>query len=92
MFYAKKIKMMSGCNNSQNVTEIDEIYIDGCKNPGFFKKAVLHDYLKKNPGTIKVGIYPNPEVIPALSSNNEKYVRSTPNDYQHDNLLDLPRV
>ena len=46
MFYAKKIKMMSGCNNSQNVTDIDEIYIDGCKNPGFFKKAVLHDYLK----------------------------------------------
>ena len=92
MMYAKKIKMKPGCNDSQQLTEIDEIYIDGCDNPGFFKKATLYNYLKKNPGTIKVDRYPYPEVIPALSSKGEKYVRSTPNDYLHDNLLDLPRV
>ena len=91
MMYAKKIKMKSGCYNSQKLTEIDEVYIVGCNNPGYFKKGTLYDYLKKNPGTIKVDRYPYPEVIPALSANNEKYVRSTPNDYQHDNLLDLPR-
>ena len=89
--YAKKIKMKSGCYNSQKLTEIDEVYIDGCNNPGYFKKGILYDYLKENPGSIKVDRYPYPEVIPALSANNEKYVRSTPNDYQHDNLLDLPR-
>lgn len=89
--YATKIKMQTGCYYSQKLTEIDEVYIEGCNNPGFFKKEVLYDFLKKSPGSIKVKRYPYPEVIPALSANNEKYVRSTPNDYQHDNLLELPR-
>lgn len=90
--YATKIKMKAGCYSSQQLTEIDEIYVEGCTNPGFFKKEVLHDHLKEYPKSIKVKIYPYPELIPAVSSRDEKYVRSTPNDYQHDNLLDLPRV
>lgn len=90
--YASKIKMKVGSYYSQQLTEIDEIYVEGCANPGFFKKEVLHDHLKKNPKSIKVKIYPYPELIPAISAGREKYVRSTPNDYQHDNLLDLPRV
>ena len=89
--YATKIKMMSGCYNSQKLTEIDEIYVEGCSNPGFFKKAVLHNYLKKEPGSIQVKIHPYPDLIPATSVNGELYVRSTPNDNTHDNLLDLPR-
>lgn len=89
--YATKIKMMSGCYNSQKLTEIDEIYVEGCSNPGFFKKAVLHNYLKKEPGSIQVKIRPYPDLIPATSVNGELYVRSTPNDNTHDNLLDLPR-
>lgn len=89
--YANKIKMKSGCYTSQNLLEIDEIYIEGCDNPGFFSKAILHDHLKEHPGSIQVKIWPYPNVIPAISSHNEKYVRSTPNDYTHDNLLDLPR-
>ena len=92
MMYATKIKMKAGCYSSQQLTEIDEIYVEGCTNPGFFKKEVLHDHLKEYPKSIKVKIYPYPELIPAVSSRDEKYVRSTPNDYQHDNLLDLPRV
>ena len=60
-------------------------------DPGFYKKEYLHDYLQKNPGTIKVAIWPYPNVIPAISNRNEKYVRSSPNDYTHDNLLDVPR-
>ena len=91
MMYATKIKMQQGCYNSQSLLEIDSIFIEGCNNPGFFKKAVLHDYLKENPGAIKVKISPYPKVIPATSSKGEKYVRSTPNDSTHDNLLDLPR-
>ena len=92
MMYATKIKMMPGCGNSQKAVEIDEIYIEGCKDPGFYKKAVLHDYLKDNPGMIKVKISPYPTLIPATSSRGEKYVRSAPDEYKHDDLLDLPRV
>ena len=89
--YATKIKMKPGCYSSSNLLEIDSIYIEGCNNPGFFKKNVLYDFLKENPGTIRVNIWPYPNVISAISSRGEKYVRSTPNDYMHDNLLDLPR-
>lgn len=92
MMYAKKIKMQQGCANSNNTQEIAEIYIDGCDNPGFFQKATLHDYLIKNPNSIKVNISPYPNLVPATSSRGEKYVRSEPNDTQYDNLLKLPRV
>ena len=89
--YATKIKMKPGCYSSSNLLEIHSIYIEGCNNPGFFKKNVLYDFLKENPGTIRVNIWPYPNVISAISSRGEKYVRSTPNDYTHDNLLGLPR-
>ena len=35
--------------------------------------------------------FPYPDVVPAVSSNGEKYVRSEPNDTVNDNLLKLPR-
>ena len=89
--YATKIKMQAGCYYSNKLEEIDSIYIEGCDNPGFFKKAILHDYLKDHPGSILVKKTPYPKLIPATSSHGEKYVRSTPNGYTHDNLLDLPR-
>ena len=91
MFFAKKIKMKPGCYSSNDLTEIAEIYIDGCGNPGYFKKEILHDYLQDHPHTIQVGRYPFPDVIPAVSSRDEKYVRSTPNSTTYDNLLSLPR-
>ena len=92
MMYAKKIKMQPGCTNSNNTQEIAEIYLEGCNNPGFFSKATLHDYIVKNPNSIQVNISPFPYVVPAISSRNEKYVRSEPNDNPYDNLLKLPRV
>lgn len=92
MMYAKKIHMQPGCENSNSTQEIAEVYVDGCNNPGFFKKAVLHDYLKNNPKSIQVDLFPYPYVVPALSSLGEKYVRSEPNDTPSDNLLKLPRV
>ncbi len=88
---ATMIKMRAGCYYSQNLTEIDEIYIRGCDNPGYFKKEVLHDYLEANPGTIQVNIAPYPDVIPMTSKYGEKYVRSSPNQNGWDNLLNLPR-
>lgn len=89
--YATKIRMKQGCYSSGNLLEIDSIYIEGCNNPGFFRKEVLYDFLRENPGTIQVKIWPYPDVISSISSRGEKYVRSNPNDYEHDNLLDLPR-
>lgn len=89
--YATKNKMQRGCYYSQNLLEIDEIYIEGCDNPGFFKKSVIHEYLKEYPGSIQVKVYPYPEVVPAVSINGEKYVRSSPNSNERDNLLSLPR-
>ncbi|NCD08748.1 MAG: DUF3892 domain-containing protein [Negativicutes bacterium] len=89
---ATKIKMMSGCSNSNNLLEIDEIYIEECTNPGFFKKAAIHDHVKAHPGSIKVNIYPFPDVVDAISVNHEKYVKSSPNSTTKDNLLSLPRT
>ena len=88
---ATKIKMQNGCKHSSKTIEISEIYIEGCNNPGFFTKSYLHDYLKKKPNSIQVNIYAYPNLIPALSSSGEKYVRSEPNDTPNDNLLKLPR-
>ena len=88
---ATKIRMMSGSENSMSLQEIDSIYVTGCDNPQFFKKAVIHDYLKEHPGSIVVNRYPYPELIPRISSNGEKYVQSTANEYFVDNLLSLPR-
>ena len=88
---AIKIKMKTGKYYSYDVMEIDSVYITECANPGYFKKEVLHDYLKENPGIIKVGRYPFPNVVPATSYYGEKYVKSSPNEYGHDNLLSLPR-
>lgn len=88
---AIKLKMRAGCGTSNNLLEIDSIYLTGCDSERYYKKEALHDYLKKNPNTIQVNIYPFPQVIPALSANNEKYVKSTPNSSTNDNLLGLPR-
>lgn len=87
---AVKIKMKSD-NSSDNLLEIDQIYLTGCTNEGYFYKSVLYDYLIEHPGTIQVNIYPYPDLQPMLSKNNEKYVRSEPNRFGKDNLLELPR-
>lgn len=90
---ATKIKMKSGCNSSANLMEIDSIYLIDCDKPGYYKKSAVHDYVKKNPGSIQVNIYPYPNLIDAIgpSPNFEKYVKSSPNNLTIDNLLSLPR-
>ncbi len=89
MLYAEKIKMKYGCWNSQRPEEIDQIYIRG---HGWYDKGKLYDYLKQHPKSIAVNIYPYPCLIPAVSINREKYVRSNPDPYKHDDLMDLPRL
>jgi len=89
--YATKIKMKPGCGTSNNLLEIDSIYLTGNNTEQYYKKENLHKYLTENPGTIKVNISPYPNLIPATSSNGEKYVKSSPNNTTNDNLLSLPR-
>lgn len=89
---ATKIKMQTGCYYSNKLWEIDSIYLTGNNTDRFYKKEDLYDFLTKNPNTIQVNAYPSyPNLIPALSSNGEKYVRSSPNSSTADNLLSLPR-
>ncbi|MDR3585670.1 MAG: DUF3892 domain-containing protein [Desulfosporosinus sp.] len=90
--YATKIKMRFGCGSSNNLTEIDEIYLIGSTNERFYKKEVLHDHLINHSNSIQVNISPYPYLVPATSYKGEKYVKSTPNSTTNDNLLSLPRV
>lgn len=91
MMYATKIHMNSGCQNSNYLTDIDSIFLTGNNTDKWYKKAVLHDHLKEHPNSIKVNISPYPYLIPAVSSQGEKYVRSEPDSTKADNLLRLPR-
>ena len=90
---ATKIKMKSGCGTSNNLLEIDSIYLTGAQQDGFYKKDKVYDSLKKNPRGIQVDIYPYPDLIPMVSPAPycEKYVKSTPDSLTGDNLLSLPR-
>lgn len=88
---ATKIKMKPSCNSSSNLLEIDQIYLEGCKENGYYYKSAIHDFLKNNPNSIQVNIYPYPNLQPAVSSNGEKYVKSEPDYTGKDNLLKLPR-
>jgi hypothetical protein len=88
---ATKIKMMAGCGRSNNLLEIDEIYLVGSSPDGYYKKAAVHDYLVQHPGSIQVNIAPYPNCVHAKSPYGEKYVKSTPDYTTKDNLLNLPR-
>lgn len=86
---AIKIKMKRNCGNSGNVQDIDSIYIDGTNT--YWKKSEVYDYLQKFSKTITVNIPPYPYLIPAMSIQKEKYVKSVADSTQKDNLLMLPR-
>ena len=91
MIKAVKIRMKTNCYNSKKLEEIDSIKLEGSlNNPGWFKKETIHDFIKYENGEIYVNIYPYPKLI-AVTTQTEKYVKSTPNKYGYDNLLELPR-
>ena len=60
--YATKIQMKPGCRTSNNLQEIDSIYIEGYPFYRFAKKSEVYDYLNQNPRTIQVAIAPYPYV------------------------------
>lgn len=87
MLYATKIRMNHGCWDSRYPADIAQIHLAGW---GWLTKEFLHNYLKMYPGSIAVNIPPYPSLIPDVSSRGERYVRSNPNPYLFDNLLNLP--
>lgn len=89
MTKAIRIKMKTNCFNSQNLEEIDCIMLEGDFN-GWFKKEVIYDYIKNSNGVITVNIYPYPTLV-AVTTQTERYVKSKPNAFGFDNLLQLPR-
>ncbi len=91
MIKATKIRMKTNCYNSQKLEEIADIKLEGeLNNPGWFRKENVHDFIKNNGGVVNVDIYPYPKLI-AVTTETDKYVKSTPNVYGYDNLLELPR-
>lgn len=88
---AVKIKMKPNSFMINGLKEIDQIYIVGSNQDGWYKKSDIYDHLVKYPASICVDIYPFPLLIPELSINGEKYVRSKPNNLGIDNLLSLPK-
>jgi len=94
MYFATKIKMKPGCGTSNNLLEIESIYLTGFSEEKFYSKEAVHDFLVNNPNTdINVNIGPTyPSLLPVKSTRGEKYVKSTPNSTKNDNLLALPRA
>lgn len=91
MIKATKIRMKTYCDNSLKLEEIKDIKLEGdLTNPGWFSKESVHDFIKNKNGVVNVNIYPYPKLI-AVTTQTERYVKSTPNNYGYDNLLELPR-
>lgn len=86
---ATKISMKPGCISSNNLCEIDSIYLE--QIGAFLKKETIYDYLSAYPQSIYVDIFPYPYLEPVSSATEEKYVRSEADFTKEDNLLRLPR-
>ena len=89
-YVATAIKMYSGKDYSNSLLEIDQIYLQN-DTGAWYKKEAIHDYVKQNPGQVVVNSIYGPIVIPCVSQYGQKYVKSSPNNSQNDNLLSLPR-
>lgn len=91
MIKAVKIRMKQYSKDSMRLEEIKDIKLEGdLNNPGWFRKEDVHDYIKNSNGIVNVDIYPYPKLI-AVTTSTDRYVKSTPNKYGYDNLLELPR-
>ncbi|MBO6195395.1 MAG: DUF3892 domain-containing protein [Bacilli bacterium] len=91
MIKVTKIRMKQYSANSMKLEEIKDLKLEGdLNNPGWFSKESIHDYIKNNNGVVNVNIYPYPKLV-AVTTATDRYVRSTPNRYGFDNLLELPR-
>ena len=78
-----------GIENSVGSGILGKVLGKGFLTQGYFQivftPALIGSVQMNRPGCC------NPNVVDAVSQNGEKYVRSSPNAYGHDNLLSLPR-
>lgn len=88
---ATKIKMKSGYEQSENLLEIEYIYLESYTQNGYYKKEIVYELIKNQDRVIYVNEKPYPRLQVVLNSNREKYVCLKPNAYLRDNLLCLPR-
>ena len=91
MMFATKIRMNSGCEDSNDLLDIHSLYMVGYMEEQFYPKEKIHDYLKTHPNSIKADVFPYSFLVPMSSPKGEKYVRSTPNESGCDTLMELPR-
>lgn len=93
MNYVVKIEMNDGCDYSLDCQDIKNLLID-LDGTGFkkYSKDYVYDYITKYPKSIAVNVDPYPILIPLVSKNGEKFVKSSPTNYSADNLLKLPRI
>ena len=91
MIKVTKIRMKQYSGNSMRLEEIKDLKLEGdLNNPGWFSKENIHNYIKNNNGVVNVNIYPYPKLV-SVTTATDRYVRSTPNRFGFDNLLELPR-
>nr|WP_317413212.1 DUF3892 domain-containing protein [uncultured Solibaculum sp.] len=89
---AIQIALKVGCRNSDCPVDIDKIYVKGERLDGFYKKEAVYDYVKQHSRSIQVDLFPNPDLLPALTERGEKYVVSTKDARSVDYLMRLPRA
>lgn len=91
--FATKISMKDKHPVSNEPQSIDRVYIVGNVYfpTGWYKTDFLHDYLKANPDSIQVNLSPYPNLMPAMTDKNTKYVVSAPDKVNPDTLLSLPK-
>ena len=58
--------MNDGKENTDSLTEIKEIYLEGVVNSGFYMKETIHDFIVENPDSkIVVDLKPFPVLLAA---------------------------
>jgi hypothetical protein len=89
MIYADKISFNRGDEERlETIVRINLRSAGGEGISGWYAKETINDWLHKNLYTIEVDIAPYPKLVPV--DHPVKYVRSTEDNTQKDNLLKLP--
>lgn len=88
-----KISMEKEYEKSNNLEVIKEFYIQ-CPSKdyvGWIKKEALCLLIEKRNWELHVGTSPFP-LVKVVKKRDSLYLKSTPNEHEVDNLLNLPRV
>ena len=91
MMFAAKIRMNSGCEDSNTVLDIHSIYVIGYIEDKYLTVEEIHDYLRNHPNSIKADVFPYSFLIPMTGPDGKRYVQSTNNESGYDTLMELPR-